>query len=167
MTAPAVALRPLSPADADGCDAVIASLPYHFALEEGWKACAGAVRSGAGWVAEADGRVVGFLTVRPWYEHALEITWMAVHAHHRRRGIGRMLIGALADEPLPGVRYLVVTTLSAATAETVADGYAGTRRFYRQNGFQPIWDPEGWWNDENQAVLMLRDLDREWPLAKR
>jgi GNAT superfamily N-acetyltransferase len=160
MSAFAVALRRLSPADADGCDAVIASLPYHFGVEEGRKACARAVRTSPGWVAEADGRVVGFLTVRPWYEHTLEITWMAVHAHHRRRGIGRMLIGALADEPA-GVRYLLVTTLSAATAETVADGYEGTRRFYRQNGFQPIWDPEGWWNDEDQAVLMLRELDRE------
>jgi GNAT superfamily N-acetyltransferase len=137
---------------------VVESLPYHFGVEEGRQACARAVRTSAGWVAEADGRVVGFLTVRRWYEHVLEITWMAVHAGHRRRGIGRRLIAALADEPPPGVRYLVVTTLSAATPETVADGYAGTRRFYQQNGFSPIWDPQGWWNEENQAVLMLRDL---------
>lgn len=162
MTTPAVSLRRLSPADADGCDAVIASLPYHFGDEDGQAQCALAVRTSAGWAAETDSRVVGFLTTRPWYEHALEITWMAVHADHRRQGIGRMLIRALVDEPPPpGVRYLVVTTLSAASAEMVADGYEGTRRFYRQNDFQPIWDPEGWWNNENQAVLMLRDLDRE------
>jgi ribosomal protein S18 acetylase RimI-like enzyme len=158
MTASAVSLRRLSPADADGCDAVIASLPYHFGDEDGRAQCARAVRTSAGWVAGSNSRVVGFLTARPWYEQALEITWMAVHADHRRQGIGRMLIQALVDEPPTKARYLVVTTLSAASAETVADGYEGTRRFYRQNGFQPIWDPEGWWNDENQAVLMLRDL---------
>jgi ribosomal protein S18 acetylase RimI-like enzyme len=150
-------LRPLSPTDAEGCDAVIASLPYHFALESGRRECAQAVRSSEGWVAEADDRLVGFLTVRPWYEQALEITWMAVHADHRRRGIGTALLGTLAAAS-GEVRYLVVTTLSEASPETVEDSYAGTRRFYRQNGFQPIWEPHGWWDDENQAVLMLRDL---------
>ena len=110
-------LRPLSPKDAEGCDAVILSLPYHFGIEAGREACARAVRTSDGWVAEADGRVVGFLTVRPSYEQALEITWMAVHADHRRRGIGRALIDALADPPPAGVRYLVVTTLSEASPE--------------------------------------------------
>jgi GNAT superfamily N-acetyltransferase len=160
MSAPPV-LRPLRPDDAVDCDAVIASLPYHFGDEDGRAACARAVRTGPGWVAEVDGRVVGFLTVRPWYEQALEITWMAVHADHRRRGIGRALIAEVAKRRPSGVRYLIVTTLSEASPETVEDSYAGTRRFYRQNGFAPIWDPEGWWNDENQALLLLRDLDRE------
>ena len=151
-------LRPLSPTDAEGCDAVVLSLPYHFGIEAGREACARAVRTSEGWVAEADGRVVGFLAVRPSYEQTLEISWMAVHADHRRRGIGRALIDALADPPPAGVRYLIVTTLSEASSENVEDGYEGTRRFYRQNGFQPIWDPEGWWDEENQAVLMLREL---------
>jgi ribosomal protein S18 acetylase RimI-like enzyme len=151
-------LRPLSPNDAEGCDAVILSLPYHFGIEAGREACGQAVRTSDGWVAQADGRVVGFLTVRPSYEQALEITWMAVHADYRRRGLGRALIDALAGPPPAGVRYLLVTTLSEASPETVKDSYEGTRRFYRQNGFQPIWDPEGWWDEENQAVLMLREL---------
>jgi GNAT superfamily N-acetyltransferase len=137
---------------------VIASLPYHFGDENGQAACARAVRTSPGWVAEADGLVVGFLTVRPWYEQALEITWMAVHADHRRHGIGRALIGELTKQAPAGIRFLVVTTLSEASAEAVEDSYEGTRRFYRQNGFLPIWDPVGWWNEENQAVVMLRDL---------
>ena len=159
MTAAAL-LRPLARNDAEGCDAVIASLPYHFAVEAGRQECARAVRTSDGWVAEADGRVVGFLTVRPWYQQALEITWMAVHADHRRRGIGRALIAELAKRPPDRVRYLIVTTLSEASPETAEDSYEGTRRFYRQNGFQPIWEPHGWWDDEDQAVLMLRDLRR-------
>src|SRR5204863_8379395 len=83
-----VALRPLQPDDAAACDAIVASLPHHFGDEAGRRACAGAVREGPGWVAEREGRVIGFLTWRQWYDSALEITWMAVLAGARRRGIG-------------------------------------------------------------------------------
>jgi hypothetical protein len=57
------------------------------------------------------------------------------------------------------VRFLVVTTLSAATPEPdVEDSYAGTRAFWVGHGFEPVWEPEGWWNERNQAVLMVRVL---------
>ena len=57
------------------------------------------------------------------------------------------------------MRYVVVTTLSEATPEPgVEDGYAGTRRFWQRCGFEPVWDPAGWWNEENQAVVMIRPL---------
>jgi hypothetical protein len=35
----------------------------------------------------------------------------------------------------------------------------GTRRFYERNGFEPVWEPAGWWDEDNQAVLMVRRLD--------
>ncbi len=101
--------------------------------------------------------VVGFLTWRPWYRASREITWMAVHRD--RRGAGRALIDGLTAESTGHARYLVVTTLSQATPEPgIADGYARTRRFYERNGFEPVWEPAGWWDDENQAVLMVRRL---------
>lgn len=152
-------VRPLTPADAPGCDAIIASLPYHFGDAGGRASCARAVRSSPGLVACSGERPIGFLTSRSWYATSTEITWMAVHAEWRRRGIGRELLEALIVD-LPGdIRHLVVTTLSRAMPEEhLDDTYAGTRRFYQQNGFEPIWEPEGWWSDENQAVLMIRRL---------
>ena len=45
------------------CDAIIASLPDWFGLQEGIDECAEAVRTQPGLVCERDGRVVGFLTV--------------------------------------------------------------------------------------------------------
>jgi ribosomal protein S18 acetylase RimI-like enzyme len=33
--------------------------------------------------------VVGFLTLQRHFNHAAEITWMAVHASHRHHGVGR------------------------------------------------------------------------------
>jgi ribosomal protein S18 acetylase RimI-like enzyme len=151
----AVSIRPLRPADAPACDAIVASLPYHFGDPYGRELCARAVRESSGLVAVDGAEVAGFMTWRAWYDSAVEITWMAVHADRRRRGIGGRLIDALATAS--SGRHLVVTTLSESTQEPgVADGYAGTRAFYGAHGFEPVWEPAGWWNDENQAVLMIR-----------
>jgi ribosomal protein S18 acetylase RimI-like enzyme len=152
-----VTIRPLEARDAPACDAIVASLPYHFGDERGLEMCAAAVREQAGLVVTAGAGPIGFVTWRLWYTAAAEITWLAVHATERRRGAGRRLVDELVAT-LPAVtRYLVVTTLSEATPEPgVEDGYAGTRRFWQRCGFEPVWDPVGWWNDENQAVVMVR-----------
>jgi GNAT superfamily N-acetyltransferase len=158
VTAP-IDVRELRTEDAPGCDAVVASLPYHFGLESGRRQCAEAVRRQDGLAAVSGTDVVGFLTWRPWYRASREITWMAVHRDRRGGGAGRALIDRLAAESAGRARYLVVTTLSQATPEPgVADGYARTRRFYERNGFEPVWEPAGWWDADNQAVLMVRTL---------
>jgi GNAT superfamily N-acetyltransferase len=157
---PAVALRPLEPADAPACDAILASLPYHFGDDHGRELCAKAVREQPGLVATAGDAPIGFVTWRHWYAAAAEITWLAVHADHRRRGAGRLLVDGVLAAVGPEVRYAVVTTLSEATPDDpgVEDGYAGTRAFWRRCGFEPVFDPAGWWNEENQAVVMVRLL---------
>jgi GNAT superfamily N-acetyltransferase len=157
--AASLAIRPLEPHDAPACDAIVASLPYHFGDEHGRELCAAAVREQAGLVATTGAGPVAFVTWRPWYEAAAEITWMAVHASERRRGVGKLLVDELVNALPAATRFLVVTTLSEASPEPgVDDGYAGTRRFWRRCGFEPVWDPAGWWNDENQAVVMIRPL---------
>ena len=155
-----VAVRSLTPEDAAACDAIVASLPYHFGDEDGRAMCAHVVRESAGLVADAGGEVVGFLTWRRWYGSSVEVSWMAVHATRRRQGIGGRLIEELAGSVASEARFLVVTTLSEATPEPdEPDSYAGTRAFYQSHGFEPVWEPAGWWNDRNQAVLMVRVLD--------
>jgi hypothetical protein len=99
VTPPACSVRALTLEDAAACDAIVASLPYHFGLAAGRAACARAVRGQRGLTGIVAGEVTGFLTRRPW-----------------------------------------------------------TRRFYRRNGFDPVWEPDGWWDGRNQAVLMLRPL---------
>lgn len=156
----AVAVRPLAPPDAPACDAIVASLPYHFGDEHGRELCAAAVREQAGLVATAGAGPIAFVTWRPWYSAAAEITWMAVRADERRRGVGRLLVDELVQALPAATRYLVVTTLSERSPEPgVEDGYAGTRRFWQRCGFEPVWEPAGWWNDENQAVVMIRPLN--------
>ncbi len=161
QTGDSIAIRSLEPGDAPACDAIVASLPYHFGDEHGRDLCAAAVREQAGLVAVRGDAPVGFVTWRPWYAAAIEITWMAVHARERRRGIGQMLVDAFLAGLGPEVRFAAVTTLSEATSEPgVDDGYAGTRTFWRRCGFEPVLDPAGWWNAANQAVVMVQAVGR-------
>jgi ribosomal protein S18 acetylase RimI-like enzyme len=152
-------VRRLDVADASACDAIIASLPYHFANEEGRAQCARAVRSEPGLIAVESDRVLGFLTWVPRFDAAAEVTWMAVHGDHRRRGIGRMLVEQLVgDLRGQGKRLLVVLTVSPNGDEgSPADRYPATRAFYSAMGFTLARDlPREWPNDT--AVMLVRPL---------
>ncbi len=153
-------IRPLDLTDAAACDAIVAGLPYHFGNEAGRRDCADAVRSQRGLVAEFGGEVVGFLTVAPRFEVAAEMTWMAVEASHRGRGVGRALIGRLASDLVAeGRRLLLVLTVSPNDPpDEVDDGYQATRAFYAANGFGLARDFEGYWGDGDTPVLMVRTL---------
>ena len=154
-----VAIRPLAEADAEACDGIVATLPYHFGNEKGRRDCAAAVRLQRGLVAEDDREVVGFLTVEPRFDDCSEVTWMAVRADRRRRGVGRMLIDRLAADTLAdGRRFLLVLTVSPSDGpEEILDGYEATRDFYEANGFVLARDFAGYWESDT-AVLMIRAL---------
>jgi N-acetylglutamate synthase-like GNAT family acetyltransferase len=93
-----VVTRQLVVNDAEACDAIVATLPYHFGDEEGRRECAAAIRAQRGLVAEDGGEVVGFLTLEPRFDECLEVTWMAVRADRRRQGIGRVLLDRVATD---------------------------------------------------------------------
>jgi GNAT superfamily N-acetyltransferase len=152
-------IRPLRPEDAPACDAIIASLPYHFALEGGRAECAAAVRSERGLVAEEDGTVVAFLTFVELFDAAAEITWMAVRSDRRRNGIGSRLLDRTSEVLVQeGRSVLALLTVSPfEPGDEPADGYQATRAFYERNGFRLVKDLPGIW-DENLAVLMVRVL---------
>jgi GNAT superfamily N-acetyltransferase len=150
-------IRPLTPDDADACDAIVRGLPDWFGLESGIADCAAAVRSQDGLAAElGDGRVGGFLT---WVRHfpaTGEITWMAVDAAEHRRGLGRALVDALAERlMLDGARLLLVKTLSERGD---SEHYDRTRAFYLATGFLPLQEMPELWDAENPALLLVRPL---------
>jgi GNAT superfamily N-acetyltransferase len=154
----AVLVRELRLDDASGCDDIVRSLPYFFGVEAGVVACAEAVRTQPGWVAEVSGEVHGFLVVEYPLPSAPEISWMAVRAGWRRRGLGRALIDRAAQELAgAGADVLSVLTLAPSVPETGSDTYAGTRAFYVSNGFRPIREiqPPGW---NSSALLLARAL---------
>lgn len=155
-----VAIRPLTETDAEACDAIVATLPYHFGNEVGRRECAAAVRRQRGLVAEDDGDVVGFLTVEPRFDDCAEVTWMAVRADRRRTGVGRMLLDRLAADTLADGRHvlLVLTVSPSDGPDEIPDGYQATRAFYEANGFVLVRDFAGYW-DSDTPVLMIRALD--------
>jgi ribosomal protein S18 acetylase RimI-like enzyme len=155
-----VGIRALEGGDAEACDAIVSSLPYHFGLEDGRRECADAVRAQRGLVGERDGRVVGFLTFESRFDEAAEVTWMAVHADERRGGVGRALMDRLAaDLEAEGRRLLLVLTVSPNDPpDEIPDGYQATRAFYAANGFALARDFAGYWGDHDTPVLMVRML---------
>jgi ribosomal protein S18 acetylase RimI-like enzyme len=156
----AVIIRQLAQVDAEACDAIVATLPYHFGDDQGRRDCAAAVRLQAGLVAEGDDEVVGFLTVEPRFDDCAEITWMAVRADQRRKGVGRMLLDRLAADTLAaGRQVLLVLTVSPSDGpDEIPDGYQATRAFYEANGFVLARDFAGYWASDT-PVLMVRALN--------
>jgi ribosomal protein S18 acetylase RimI-like enzyme len=154
-----VRVRALGREDANACDGIVAGLPYHFADEQGRRDCAAAVRHDPGLVAVEGAEVVGFLTFVPRFDEAAEITWMAVRADRRRRGIGHALIDRLVEQlASEGRRVLLVLTVSPSDpGPEPDDGYQSTRAFYRSTGFVLGRDLRGEW-DADTAVLMVRAL---------
>jgi ribosomal protein S18 acetylase RimI-like enzyme len=155
-----IAIRELGPSDAAACDAIVHSLPYHFGLEIGRAEAARAVRGQQGLVAEQDGEVVGFCTFVPRFATSAEITWMAVAAARRRRGIGHALIDRLS-RTLAGQGYRVLCVLTVSPndrGEEPEDGYQSTRRFYEKVGFTLVRDLPGEWDGGDTAVLLAMPL---------
>jgi ribosomal protein S18 acetylase RimI-like enzyme len=151
----APSVRTLEAADAATCDDIIASLPDWFGLPEGIRDCARDVRTQSGLVCERHQRVVGFVTYVQRTPTVSEITWMAVHANDRNRGIGTALVEEL-------ITRLAATTVRLLLVQTVSDRedpgpeYAATRAFYLARGFSPAAELEG--KPENPIQLMSRRI---------
>ncbi len=139
-------IRRLDPAtDARACDAIVAGLPDWFGNTEGIAECARAVRTQAGLALVESDEVVGFLTYEPRSATAWELTWMAVRAGRRCRGIGTQMVERLTRELASSCRIVLVKTLS--DREDPGAAYSATRAFYLARGFRPmaeldIWGPE-------------------------
>jgi GNAT superfamily N-acetyltransferase len=147
-----VIVRELQAADASACDVVLATLPDFFGLQSGIDACAVAVRSEPGFVAEDGGAIVGFLTVEHPFAGCAEISWMAVHRDRRAAGIGTALVERLVEhERAAGTRLLLVMTSGDA------DEYIPTRAFYQARGFLPAKTFPGWWEGD-LPLLLVRPL---------
>jgi N-acetylglutamate synthase-like GNAT family acetyltransferase len=151
------AIRRLTLKDAPACDSIILALPGFFGDPIGIRQAAVDVRHQEGWVSEDGGSVTGFLTLTQPFPEAAEITWLAVHPGHRRRGRGRMLVEQSATHAREsGARILYLFTSTSSDLPNV-DGYDGTRKFYAALGFIRLWaGRQSGWNED--SLLMVRWL---------
>ncbi len=108
-------------------------------------------------IAVEDGQVLGFATVKPASDKALEILWMAVRRELRGRGIGSSLLGVIEElARKKGFEVLVVKT----SGDLSYKPYDETRQFYEKNGFVRIAliDPYPEWGEE--ALIYAKCLKR-------
>lgn len=100
--------------------------------------------------------VVGFITVRRHYAHSFEILCMAVHAGHRRQGIGRALLqSAEAMARQEGGKIMQVKTISPSHPSRA---YAQTRSFYANAGYVPLEEFPLLWSKGNPCLQMVKAL---------
>jgi GNAT superfamily N-acetyltransferase len=100
--------------------------------------------------------IVGFATVRPTSEDALELHVMGVLADWHRRGVGGALVErAAAYARAEGFALLHVKTLAASDPDP---GYAATRAFYAAEGFLPLEVIPEVWGADDPCLLLVRPL---------
>ena len=118
-------VRSLDLADAPACDAIIASLPDWFGLDEGIRECAAAVRSEPGLVFERDGAVIGWAKAGPYadqhhyYDGVREAT-LYVDRAARRAGVGRVLLDALAGATAQSGAHKLVGKIFTSNEPSIA-----------------------------------------------
>lgn len=155
---PALAFRLEPAADAKSalCREILTALPDWFGIPSSIEAYAAEARQLPMILAEAEGRPLGFATLRRHSDYAGELHLIALKADEHRRGIGRALLGEIeALARRQGLAYLTVKTL----APTVVDAaYAGTRAFYDKMGFRPLEIFPTLWSPENPCLLMGKNL---------
>jgi ribosomal protein S18 acetylase RimI-like enzyme len=149
-------VRPLTANDVEGCLRVIASLPRFFGTAaEGGDHSLEDLRADGGLVAVAPGGdVIGFVTWRQHLEGAAEVSWMAVHATLRGRGVGTALLRRL-ESSLHAHRFRTLSLLTSASSHT----YQPTRAFWEARGFTPILTLDKLW-ETDVAVVYTKMLGK-------
>jgi ribosomal protein S18 acetylase RimI-like enzyme len=149
-----VQVRRLTQNDVEGCLRVIGSLPRFFGTAEGPDHSKEDLRADGGLVAVAPGGdVIGFVTWRRHAEGAAEISWMAVHAAVRGRGVGSALLEKL-EGTLRAQRFHTLSLLTSASSYT----YQPTRAFWAARGFRPILRLDALW-ETDVALVYSKSLD--------
>ncbi|MFC4542497.1 ribosomal protein S18-alanine N-acetyltransferase [Halosolutus amylolyticus] len=105
-------------------------------------------------VAIRDGRVAGYVVADVTENFGRDLGHVkdiAVHPAHRGSGIGSALlsrsIGVLAAQGADTVKL------------EVRESNEGAKRLYREFGFEPLRRVPGYYDNEEDAIVMLRKLD--------
>ena len=84
------------------------------------------------WVAEADGKVIGFIAYELYDDKTGEIQLLAVHPEHQNHGVGTELNNfALQKMKESGMRLAVVATGGD-------ESHAPARKSYKKAGYTPL-----------------------------
>jgi ribosomal protein S18 acetylase RimI-like enzyme len=138
------------------CVPILRNLPEWFGIEEAILDYEREIEQLPTFVAQTDGNVVGFLSLKQHNLFSAEILVMAVHPEAQRSGIGRALVAAAENHVrLLGIEYMQVKTLGPSRPD---EGYARTRAFYEAIGYRPLEELTKIWDEQNPCLIMIKSL---------
>jgi N-acetylglutamate synthase-like GNAT family acetyltransferase len=107
-------------------------------------------------LAETDGQVLGFLSLKQHNPFSAEIYVMAVRPDAHRGGIGRALVEAAEVHARGlGIEYMQVKTLGPSRPDK---HYAKTRTFYEAVGYRPLEELARIWDANNPCLILVKRL---------
>jgi len=92
------------------------------------------IRVQKGFVAEEDGKVVGFITYTT-YDYNPIIGWIGVDPDYHRKGVGKALVERVENE-LKGIGAEMLSVETPTKEEGIGSSYEGTYKFYEAMGFE-------------------------------
>ena len=138
------------------CVPLLRLLPDWFGQEAGIQNYEREIGKLPTFLADMDGQLVGFLSLKHHTPYSAEVYVMAVHPLFHRCGIGRSLMQAAeAYAKEQGIEYMQVKTLGPSRADK---GYAKTRAFYESLGFRPIEEFKQIWDENNPCLILVKKL---------
>jgi GNAT superfamily N-acetyltransferase len=138
------------------CERILRTLPRWFGIESALLDYARDSGRFPTFLACAEDRSVGFLTVREHFPESWEVHCIAIEASARGAGIGRKLHDHVeAWLRSQGVRWLQVKTLSAAHP---SPEYAQTRAFYARIGYTPLESFPTLWGPGLPVLQLVKEL---------
>lgn len=148
-------IRLLENAETTVCEDILRSLPGWFGIEEAIVQYCRDIKTMDTYVAEIEGRIVGFVTLHQHNMYTAEIHVIAVRESYHRRGIGRSLVKHVEQSlRSESVEYLEVKTLGPSKPSAK---YDHTRNFYTAVGFRPI-EETNLWGEANPCLIMIKHL---------
>jgi ribosomal protein S18 acetylase RimI-like enzyme len=150
-----VSVKKLTIADVELCGDLMRALPDWFGIEEAIGRYEADLRSLDGFAAWDDNRMVGFVGLKRYGVHAVEINVIAVHPDYRRQGIGSHLLRMVEAHAVTSDTKFLHTKTVAPSRPNAA--YAESREFWRAHGFIPM-DEHDLWGSENLCLVLVRVL---------
>lgn len=148
---PPAAVSPPAPAvsidrgqEPSAVDRILRSLPDWLGIEEAINNYVESASKLDSFLAVMDGEAVGVALIERHFPESAELNLIAVQADKQGRGIGGRLLESITEVlTTDGCQLLQVHTVGPSSED---NAYAQTRRFYLQNGFLPLQEPNrlGW-----------------------
>ena len=138
------------------CMPILRALPEWFGQEAGLLEYEKQIDGLPTFLASADSRVIGFLSLKQHYPHSAEVYVMGVRPEAQHSGIGRALVEqAETHAHSLGIEYLQVKTLGPSSPDPA---YAKTRAFYDAMGFRPLEEFKQIWHKNNPCLILVKRL---------